>query len=110
VLSFVLQIAVKIALPLSIPIVFSIIWFLSYKALRKPIPNGAGRTFWIWLVMMILVVPTSFGFMALTAVGGHTSDADLLPGMVFIAAVWLSIIPILIYKSVRQSKISRDDA
>jgi hypothetical protein len=107
-LEFALEIAGSVAIPLSIPLVFSSIWFLCYKLAGKRIPKGAAFTFWVWLGVTVLVVPVSVGFLALASMVNHGSNTGLYVSLGFIACVWLSIIPILLYKTIREARESRD--
>lgn len=94
-----LKAVIVFALPLSFPVVFAAFWFGTYKLVGKSIPVGATKAFWVWLTTSLIVIPFVLGYLFLVSIGGHFSDADVYPPMIVAALVWLSIVPILLYKT-----------
>ena len=102
--------AAHFAWPLSFPLLFAGIWFLSYKLAGKAIPAGSIRIFLIWLVLTVLVVPITVGFTLAVGMAGHPSVPGVYFPLAVAAVVWVSIVPILLYKTVKQARTSQYDA
>jgi hypothetical protein len=95
--------------PLSVPFIFAAIWHGTYALSQEPVPSGAIRVTVVWLAATLLVVPVVLGLTFMLGMVAHGGVGFLLLWFAAAVVIWVSIIPILIAKTIRASLASRDD-
>ena len=91
---------------------FIIAWYMIYWIVRRPIPPGATRACAIWMLCSVISYFAAI-FMLLFVLppqmfGDHPLYIFGLPVPILLfVTVWLAIVPILIYKSIRELACER---